>query len=200
MANGRTQQRCKCESSQQDDHCKVLVRERCLDNDSTRSDLLVERFRGVIWGIVKQRLRFRSLEDQKDAMQHALTRIFAEKLCLWLGLAPFCHWVRVVAYRAAIEWHRRNPPWHSIEGENALPGGENDPDDSPACQECINRSVATFEPVDQFIFKRRYHDEPPATVAQVAEELGVTVKTVFNHWASMRQRLRQACENECFPK
>lgn len=198
MANGQARHECYCDSVPQTDHCAELVEERCRRNDPRRSHLFVARFSADVQTIVNRVAHGRSPQDREDAMQYAWTRIFAG-MGSWSGRAPFCHWARVVAYRASVEWCEKNRLVDLIENPGTIPDREAPSEPGPACGECIMRTVAGLDPIEQCIFRRRYLDDPPATVEQVADELGVTPRTVHNRRAGMFQRINESCAAHCRP-
>ncbi|MFV1966859.1 MAG: RNA polymerase sigma factor [Pirellulaceae bacterium] len=162
-----------------------LVSECLCDETRTEaSQLLYETFTPLVRAIVARVLR-EWVSEWDDACQTVFIRLFS-RLHQWRGDCPFDKYVGVVAARVAIsvrrELLRQKPRCFEPLPDNVTSRTPEDPD----LKECIEHTVANFNPewrrvvelVDQGLTRER-----------VAQELGRPRKTIQNWLVHIRERL-----------
>jgi RNA polymerase sigma factor (sigma-70 family) len=147
---------------------------------------------GSARGIVRFRLGYRRRADWDDCVQEIQIRILI-KLPHWTGRARFCHWVRVVASRAAIDWVRglNKVQLTGVEAtEVGLSGRE--PTISPEdIIKCVEEAAIRFPDRIRQVYEMR---RDGLTNEEIARRLGVSIGLVYNRLRMMRDLLRHCLE------
>lgn len=185
-----------CDCSQGVFDCAGLVR-RHLEGDRDAGNQLVEKFGRLMQAIVTKRLRRDQRQDAEDCYQELMLKVFGTtqdgrwRLQAWLQKSdrgPFCFWLLVVAGKHAIDWSRRSraTPIHGGEHIEKVPDKREgpigiEPGQLAATYECLSQVDAKF----QKLFRLRIEQKLPWD--QVAEQLCVSERTVFNHWAELQR-------------
>jgi hypothetical protein len=114
----------------------------------------------------------------------------------WGGRAPFCVWVRVIARHAAARVLRQFPPVPQPPPGGA-PAARATFRWGPACVVCIAQAVSQFKPHQQWAWYRYHLTVPRPTQEGVAQEVGVTRRSVITWLAAMNDAIRGRCSAHC---
>jgi RNA polymerase sigma factor (sigma-70 family) len=176
--------RCDCPP----EDCAARVKEFLAGNQAA-GEVLANKFRPLVFAVVKRVLGPGRRGQWEDAVQAALLRVLA-RLHTWQGRAPFCKWLAVVVAHWAIDFIRRDEPVAPLIDQDVPdPSGQ-----AKAFREALDciEEVAAGLPTRQ----RQLYEWLVEGVAhtEMARRLGLSLRTVQYDLEELRARLRPCLE------
>lgn len=155
-------------------------------------DELSESFRADVRKIIASRL---DPEEHDDGEQEAWLRVLS-RLDRWDGKGPFCHWLRVVTGHVAIDYgigRRRATSLTQVLQQEIPVGVSKGVEEVQEVIECIEEAAARLPPdlrrlYDVMTLRVREPEREPMTHEQMAEALGLKIRTFYYKYREMRKR------------
>jgi len=154
----------------------------------TAGDDLARKFRPLVWRIVQRVLGHQWREEWEDASQAIFLRIVSS-LNKWSGRGNFCHWLKVVAARKAIDiWRGLKQQPAQIDPRFVVPDTRKGSHE--ALVKSIQEAVAAFPPERKRVLELRYQG---VHWEEISRQAGKSVRTVQYWVTEMLQQLRDQC-------
>lgn len=167
----------------------------CLEGDEASQRELVARYAGLCRGVASRILGRDGRAYVEDAVQEALYAVFA-KLAQWRG-TNLSAWIGTVAARRAIDMRRRLHRRHAEQGgldvEQVPAAAPRDGERREAeLREAIDAVRGDLTDRQQRLLDGLLASRPRG---QMADELGISVRTVHYELSEIRRRLEDVLES-----
>ena len=166
-----------------------LLVERCLEGDHHAFATLVRRYQRPLYNAA-YRILGRE-EDAADVLQTVFLKM-TEHLAEFDPRYRFFSWVYRIAMNEALSLLRRNGRDRPLEGDEEPPGPESIGPEWRAAEAEASRRIqhvlAAMKPADRAVITLRHFSD--CSYEEIAQILGIDVKTVKSRLFEARQRLR----------
>ena len=169
-----------------DEQDRVLVR-RCLEHHRDAADALVDRYQQRVFNVALRMLHH--VQDAEDVTQTVFLNAF-RKLGTYDPKYRFFSWIYRMTVNESLNALKRRKPTVNLEDEPDILAPGAAPDRAAEAEDRVGRALLVLKPDDRAVVVLKHFVS--FSYEEIADVLGIPVRTVKSRLFTARERLRLA--------